>query len=64
MSRKDYVAVAAIIRAEVETVPAHDDEGAAVFKAVSRVAEAMADHFAQDNPEFRRQQFMTAAGLW
>ncbi len=56
MSRKDYVAVAAALRTEIEL------EGGSRHgrELVRGIAQRLADGFAQDNPRFDRARFMAA----
>ena len=58
MSRKDYVALAAAIRAEYTAAAyqqeTHDD-------AVIAVASKIADALYADNPRFNREKFLHAA---
>ena len=57
MSRKDYVAIAAAIRAEYEAVA----DGPALRRVVEQTADRIADVFAADNPNFDRERFLRAA---
>lgn len=57
MSRKDYVAIAAAIRAEYKAV----SDGPALQRSVERVAERIANVLAADNPRFDRDRFLAAA---
>lgn len=53
LSRKDYKAIAEIMKTEsrgYETIP-------------DRISEKLADYFAQDNPRFDRDRFLAACGL-
>lgn len=54
MSRKDYEAFAAILARNASILSG---------TAVRRLAEQMADIFAQDNPAFDRECFYTACGV-
>ena len=61
MSRKDYVAVAGLIRSRLPyggttTHKCH-------YAAVADFAGGMADLFASDNPRFDRGRFLAACGL-
>lgn len=58
MTRKDYVAIAAGIRAEVEAGPNKNGS-----TALQRVAERIAEVMAQDNPRFDRARFLKACGV-
>ena len=58
MSRKDYVAVAAIIRAEILCYIGTQAEVAAVT-----IGKRMADYFQSDNPRFDRKKFLAACGI-
>lgn len=67
MSRKDYVAVAAVIadtmstiRADVEAGNGPDIEPDAVAMSIGH---GLADIFAKDNPRFDRERFMAASDL-
>lgn len=55
MSRKDYEAIAAAIRAELDaTTPGYESP-------LHAVAKRIADVFAADNPNFNRERFIAAA---
>ena len=56
-SRKDYAAVAAAIYAEAKRAP-QDDRTIHM-----RIANAIANVFAADNPRFNRARFIEACGL-
>lgn len=56
MTKKDYVAVAAAIRAEGEQVGACSMTIACIAARIARV-------FANDNPNFDRERFLTACGV-
>ena len=56
MSRKDYEAIAAIIRQRVES-DLYDTA------TVGSIASALASHFAADNPRFDVGRFSVACGL-
>ena len=59
MSRRNYVAVAAIIADEVAAYPTDP-----IAQTVIRnFAERMADTFEEDNARFDRERFLTACGL-
>lgn len=60
-SQRDYVAVAKILRGEVEVVPQFDDSDA--LAVVERIASGLATHFEQHNPAFDRARFLTACGV-
>lgn len=53
MSRKDYVAIAAIFRAF--------DNSSTDERTLSLIRDAIADHLARDNPSFDRARFIAAA---
>lgn len=57
MSRKDYVAIAAVIRLYVGLADAN------TLDALRGVARGMADIFANDNPRFNRDRFYAACGM-
>ena len=54
MSRKDYIAFAKLVLAQVERGDLNGAEDA---------AHGMADVFAADNPRFERGRFLVACGL-
>jgi hypothetical protein len=57
VSKKDYIAIAAAIKATLPVVLfAQNDATVAVIRAI-------ADAMARDNPAFNRSRFMTACGL-
>ena len=65
MSTKNYIVIAATIKAELATInavvklPHHDD----ARDAVTSLAHSLADYFKQDNPNFDRPKFIVACGL-
>jgi hypothetical protein len=59
MSRKDYVALAAVIAGEVACAGGNKYK----LRTASNVARSMADVFKRDNSRFDRQRFYTACGL-
>jgi hypothetical protein len=68
-SKKDYVAIAAIIASEQEPVMPQDisSEDIAVHQALENkrflVARRFADYFERNNPRFNRERFLTACGV-
>jgi hypothetical protein len=54
MTRKDYVAIAAAIKALLQERPAAPPQ---------RVAQVLADHMARENPRFDRARFLKACGV-
>lgn len=72
MSKKDYVAIAAVIKRAVDRIgvmptPAtlangHADK-ATEMATIRRIAYAMADGFAEDNPRFDSVRFIEACGF-
>jgi len=56
MSRKDYVAIAAILH-DIDTE--YDDGEEAVVRVIAR---ELADYFKSDNPNFDRDRFYEACG--
>jgi len=62
MSRKHFVAVAAILKEKtIETPAAGFDEGFA--SATEEIAGELATFFKSENPNFNRSKFLTACGL-
>lgn len=59
MSRKDFVAIAAGIKREVDRLP----EGSAQRKVAANVVHAMLPALQEANSNFRRAQFVEACGL-
>lgn len=57
MSRKDYVAIAAVIRLYVGLADAN------TLDALRGAARGIADVFAADNPRFDRDRFLAACGM-
>lgn len=53
MSKRDFVAVAAIVAEVLPDVPEFQAE----------MARRLADHFAEANPRFRRDTFIAACGV-
>lgn len=58
MSRKDYVAFAALLRDHAQTTA---DPTQATDIAVRDLVDGIADLFEQDNPNFNRERFIEAA---
>lgn len=58
MTRKHYVAIAAIIRRHLDS-----DAGSDAHDAVAGVAVALAGTFAADNQAFDRTRFLEACGV-
>lgn len=58
-SRKDYEALAAIVREELEPLSLLSAEGA----VGCNIAEKAADYFASVNPRFDRHLFLVACGV-
>lgn len=61
-SKRDYIAVARIIRDEVETLPQFEPDDRAK-EVVTRIANHLADHFAEHHSLFDRKRFLDAAGV-
>lgn len=59
MSRKDYVALAAVIAGEVASAAGNKDK----LRTSSNIARSMADVFKRDNPRFDRERFYVACRL-
>lgn len=57
MSRKDYIAIAAAIRAEYDRFEGMEHAQVALENAAERIAGVLA----QDNPRFNRYRFLAAA---
>lgn len=68
-SRKDYVAVAAIIKDEVADLPRLSNgelasqKAEGIYVASVGIAQRIASHFAADNPAFDRARFLKACGV-
>lgn len=63
LSRKDYKAIAEIIKQEFT---AFDDTGEDDYEgkhATISISKRLADYFAAENPQFNRDRFMKACGL-
>lgn len=58
-SKRDYVAVAAIIKTQADDYP---NEGEAQ-DAIECIARGLASHFEQHSPAFDRVRFLTACGV-
>lgn len=58
MSKKDYEAIAALLRDHADTTA---DPTQAVDIAVRDLVDGMADLFYADNPRFNREKFILAA---
>ena len=66
MTKKHYIAVAALIKRETDYVNTLDNdpwEAAASYCPVARVAEGLADLFKADNARFDRERFLSACGV-
>ena len=64
VSKKDFKAVAEIIKEEVTCRPDIDPILAAAAKDIGRIyAIKLANYFATQNPRFDRDKFMKACGL-
>lgn len=64
-SRRDYEAVAALLRQErrmAESEYLCSECGSPEDQVLDRLTEGLADLFAQGNPRFDRARFMAAAG--
>lgn len=57
MSRKDYVAIAAVIARSMD----NPDDGPLV--SVKAITDELCAMFKRDNPNFDRQRFLSACGL-
>lgn len=62
MSKKDYVAVAAAIKNELDRNAVVDRFGAE-FTVTKEISESLAKVFAADNPRFNRVVFLAACGV-
>ena len=63
MTRKDYIKLAAAIRAQRDIQQSTEPRGKFYRAAIDAVAESIAAVLAADNPNFDRQRFLTACGL-
>jgi hypothetical protein len=59
MSRKDYCAVAFVLKRERERF---EDDGACAF-GIECAAQALCEVFAEDNGRFSRDRFLAACGV-
>lgn len=59
MTRKDYVAIAAAIRREVEQWPEHGTH----WNMARAIADSVAAAMKADNPRFDRERFLSACGF-
>lgn len=63
MTKKDFIAIAAILKnGNLAVVDEHDHPQAADI-VMSDVCDAMADYFASENHLFNRKMFLTACGI-
>ena len=60
MTRKDYVAMAQVIREEVDNF----DSIPEAMTAIHNITEGMAKVFKQDNERFDYERFISACGLY
>lgn len=58
MTKKHYIAIAAELQAALSLA-----EGKEARKSVERIAEGLANIFANDNPRFEKRKFMVACGI-
>jgi hypothetical protein len=64
MSRRDYEAVAAALREQVDAWPSNGGEVVEIIRAVlANTAEGLADAFEEDNERFDRERFLSACGV-
>lgn len=69
MTKKDFVAIAGIIRGNIESVAGENSnriEEVAARRAAGmavKIANDIADHCAKVNPEFKRGRFLEACGV-
>jgi len=66
MTRKDYVLIAAALKAArdgYDYIPALEFEGSPIETALNDAAGAIAAALARDNPRFDRERFLKAAGV-
>lgn len=65
-SKKDFTKVARIIKEERElsnVIRKDIDPAIAVRTSTRRIAGALAEYFATDNPRFQRERFLNACGI-
>ena len=58
MTRKDYVAIAGVLRAESK-----NSDNDADIECIGRIAEVLSAKFADGNDSFDRERFLRACGL-
>ena len=58
MTRKDYVAIAALIKHQRESAERDD-----IQLGVEYIADSLAHFFKTDNPRFDRERFLKACGV-
>lgn len=65
MTKKDYEAVAQVIRVEVVYLRSEKDVdmGDIAMNAVRRIADGLCFHFIKDNAAFQKARFLEACGL-
>lgn len=63
MSKKNYIAAAEIIKAEVDAAVYLPTSGDGALLAARGIANGLANMFADDNHHFNRARFMDACGL-
>lgn len=63
MTRKDYIAVANIIKWNKTNQPSADFVANPVETVLARVANEMANLMAQDNPNFDYKKFIASCGF-
>lgn len=66
MSKKEFVAVAAAIKSQVDSIPSFDlqnETERGYFNGIKSTAEALSRAFLDLNPYFDRQRFLAACGI-
>jgi hypothetical protein len=63
LSRKDYDAIARIIKGQTDSLDLYDPFDRAAVKAVRGTAVSLATYFAGQNERFDRVRFLKAAGV-
>lgn len=63
MTKKDYIAIAKVVKEEYERYSPEDPERICVLESLETIAINLAGVFSSDNPRFDRARFLQACGV-